>query len=82
MIRLSLMRFALIVVVFLLSAVALEDAGVSFANAHTPAISGNAIDPLQPDVITLLCAYLRARTDSAPYLFISNRGVPIDRHTF
>ena len=41
MIRLSLMRFALVVVVFLLSAVALEDAGVSFANAHTPDISRN-----------------------------------------
>jgi site-specific recombinase XerD len=37
--------------------------------------------PLQPDVIKLLCSYLRTRTDASPYLFISNRGVPIDRRT-
>jgi integrase len=41
----------------------------------------SGIYPLQPDVIKLLRAYLRARTDSSPYLFISNRGVPIDRCT-
>jgi integrase len=41
----------------------------------------SGIYPLQPDVIKLLRAYLRARTDSSPYLFISNRGVPIDRLT-
>jgi integrase len=26
-------------------------------------------------------AFLRARTDASPYLFISNRGTPIDRRT-
>lgn len=41
----------------------------------------SGIYPLQPDVIKLLRAYLRARTDSSPYLFISNRGVAIDRRT-
>ena len=41
----------------------------------------SGIYPLQPDVIKLLRAYLRARTDSSPYLFISNCGVPIDRRT-
>jgi integrase len=41
----------------------------------------SGIYPLQPDVIKLLRAYLRVRTDSSPYLFISNRGVPIDRRT-
>jgi integrase len=41
----------------------------------------SGIYPLQPDVIKLLRTYLRARTDSSPYLFISNRGVPIDRRT-
>jgi integrase len=41
----------------------------------------SGIYPLQPDVIKLLRAYLRARTDASPYLFISNRGVPIDRRT-
>jgi integrase len=37
--------------------------------------------PLQPDVIKLLRAYLCARTDASLYLFISSRGVPIDRRT-
>jgi integrase/recombinase XerD len=41
----------------------------------------SAVYPLQPDVIKLLRSYLRSRTDSSPYLFISNRGVPIDRRT-
>jgi integrase len=41
----------------------------------------SGIYPLQPDVIKLLRSYLRGRSDSSPYLFISNRGVPIDRRT-
>jgi integrase len=41
----------------------------------------SGIYPLQPDVIKLLRSYLRTRTDGSPYLFISNRGVPIDRRT-
>jgi integrase len=41
----------------------------------------SGIYPLQPDVIKFLRSYLRARTDASPYLFISNRGVPIDRRT-
>jgi integrase len=41
----------------------------------------SGIYPLQPDVIKLLRSYLRTRTDASPYLFISNRGVPIDRRT-
>src|SRR6266850_1886822 len=41
----------------------------------------SGIYPLQPDVIKLLRSYVRTRTDSSPYLFISNRGVPIDRRT-
>jgi integrase len=41
----------------------------------------SGIYPLQPDVIKLLRSYLRARTDASPYLFLSNRGVPIDRRT-
>jgi type 1 fimbriae regulatory protein FimB len=43
--------------------------------------SRSGIYPLQPDVIKLLRAYLQSRTDSSPYLFISNRGVPLDRRT-
>jgi integrase/recombinase XerD len=41
----------------------------------------SAIYPMQPDMQKLLRSYLRSRTDDSPYLFISNRGVPIDRRT-
>ena len=41
----------------------------------------SGVYPLQPDVIKLLRSYLRSRTDESPYLFISNRNVPIDRRT-
>src|SRR5919201_4945405 len=41
----------------------------------------SAIYPMQPDMIKLLRSYLRPRTDDSPYLFLSNRGVPIDRRT-
>jgi integrase len=42
----------------------------------------SAVYPLQPDMIKLLRSYLRTRTDSSPYLLISDRGVPIDRRTW
>src|SRR5919198_3679270 len=41
----------------------------------------SAVYPLQPDVMKLLRAWLRSRTDASPYLFISNRGTPLDRRT-
>jgi integrase len=41
----------------------------------------SGIYPMQPDVIKLLRSYLRSRTDASPYLFISNRGDPINRRT-
>ncbi|GIX08050.1 MAG: integrase [Candidatus Poribacteria bacterium] len=37
--------------------------------------------PLAPELARLLKAYLRARKDDSPYLFISNRGTPIHRTT-
>jgi len=37
--------------------------------------------PMQPDTIKLLRSYLNSREDESPYLFTSNRGVPIDRRT-
>jgi type 1 fimbriae regulatory protein FimB len=40
-------------------------------------ISG--IYPMQPDVLKAVRSYLRTRADELPYLFVSNRGVPISR---
>jgi integrase/recombinase XerD len=40
-------------------------------------ISG--VYPMQPDVLKAIRSYLRTRDDESPYLFISNRNVPIGR---
>ena len=37
--------------------------------------------PLSPDTVKLIRSYLRIRKDDSPYLFISNRKLPIDRRT-
>jgi site-specific recombinase XerD len=37
--------------------------------------------PMQPDVLKAIRSYLRTRTDESPYLFLSNRNVPISRYT-
>ena len=42
----------------------------------------SGVYPMQPDVIKQLRTYLRTRAEGdSPYLFISNRNVPIDRRT-
>jgi integrase len=35
--------------------------------------------PMQPDEARILKSYVRSRTDSSSYLFLSNRGTPIQR---
>jgi site-specific recombinase XerD len=40
----------------------------------------SAVYPMQPDVLKAIRSYLRTRTDESPYLFVSNRGVPISRY--
>jgi len=37
--------------------------------------------PLKPDTVKLLRSYIKSRKDASPYLFISNRVLPIDRRT-
>ncbi len=37
--------------------------------------------PLKPDTVKLLRSYIKSRKDTSPYLFISNRVLPIDRRT-
>jgi integrase len=41
----------------------------------------SGIYPLQPDTLKLIRSYLTSRADESPYLFVSNRNVPIDRRT-
>jgi integrase/recombinase XerD len=40
-------------------------------------ISG--VYPMQPDILKAVRSYLRTRADESPYLFLSNRNVPISR---
>ncbi len=35
--------------------------------------------PMAPDTVRLLKSYIKSRKDTSPYLFISNRVLPIDR---
>ena len=42
-------------------------------------ISG--VYPMQPDALKAVRSYLRTRADESPYVFISNRNVPISRYT-
>ncbi len=37
--------------------------------------------PLSPETVKLIRSYLKSRKDVSPYLFISNRVLPIDRRT-
>lgn len=39
----------------------------------------SAVYPMQPDVLKAIRSYLRIRTDESPYLFVSNRNMPIGR---
>lgn len=48
---------------------------------HRAKHSLDGIHPLQPDELKTLRAYLKARTDDLPYLFLTNRYTPIDRRT-
>lgn len=48
-------------------------------NIHRLKGSLSSIYPMQPDVMKVVRSYLRSRTDESPYLFVSNRNVPISR---
>ncbi len=48
---------------------------------HRVKDSSSGVYPLQPSDMKLMRAYLREREDTSPYLFVSNRMVPIHRHT-
>jgi type 1 fimbriae regulatory protein FimB len=43
--------------------------------------SSSGVYPLQPSDMKLLRAYLRTREDTSPYVFLSNRMLPMHRHT-
>ncbi len=51
---------------------------------YIPRVKGSLAktSPLQPDDLRRLRAYLRTREDDAPYLFISSRGLPLERRSY
>lgn len=63
----------------------LQQTDVDFKNSrlsiHRLKGSLSGIYPMQPDEQKTLKAYLAARADTSPYVFLSKRGTPIDRRT-
>lgn len=57
------------------------DLKVGRITIHRVKGSISGVHPMLPDEIKILRSYLRTRKDDIPYLFISNRGLPIDRTT-
>jgi integrase len=51
---------------------------------YIPRVKGSIAKtyPLQPEDLRLVRAYLRSREDDSPYLFISNRGIPLERRSY
>ena len=51
---------------------------------YIPRVKGSIAKtyPLQPEDVRLVRAYLRTRADDSPYLFISTRGIPLERRSY
>jgi site-specific recombinase XerD len=51
---------------------------------YIPRVKGSIATtyPMQPEDVRLVRAYLRTREDDSPYLFISRRGIPLERRSY
>ncbi len=51
---------------------------------YIPRVKGSSAKtyPMQPEDLRCLRAYLRTRDDDSPYLFISHRGIPLERRSY
>jgi type 1 fimbriae regulatory protein FimB len=51
---------------------------------YIPRVKGSIAKtyPLQPDAVRLVRAYLRTRENASPSLFISTRGIPLERRSY
>src|SRR2546428_1210957 len=51
---------------------------------YIPRVKGSIAKtyPMQPEDLRLVRAYLRTRQDDSPYLFISTRGIPLERRSY
>jgi integrase/recombinase XerD len=52
--------------------------------SYIPRVKGSIAKtyPMQPEDVRLVRAYLRTREDDSPYLFISTRGIPLERRSY
>ncbi len=51
---------------------------------YIPRVKGSIAKtyPMQPEDVRLVRAYLRTRDDDSPYVFISMRGIPLERRSY
>jgi site-specific recombinase XerD len=61
-----------------------EDLNTQQGRIYIPRVKGSMAKtyPLQPEDLRRLRAYLRTRRDDAPALFISSRGLPLERRSY
>jgi hypothetical protein len=61
-----------------------EDVHAKQGRSYIPRVQGSIAKtyPLQPEDLRLVRAYLRTREVASPYLFISARGIPLERRSY
>ena len=61
-----------------------DDVHAKQGRIYIPRVKGSIAKtyPLQPEDLRLVRAYLRTREDDSPYLFISTRGIPLERRSY
>ena len=61
-----------------------DDVHAKQGRIYIPRVKGSITKtyPLQSEDLRRLRAYLRTRDDDSPYLFISIRGIPLERRSY
>src|SRR5919197_164162 len=61
-----------------------DDVHAKQGRIYIPRVKGSIAKtyPLQPEDLRLVRAYLRTREDDSPYLFLSTRGMPLERRSY
>ena len=61
-----------------------DDIHAKQGRIYIPRVKGSIAKtyPMQPEDVRLVRVYLRTRADDSPYLFISTRGIPLERWSY
>ena len=61
-----------------------DDIHAKQGRIYIPRVKGSIAKtyPMQPEDLRAVRAYLRTRADDSPYLFISTRGIPLERRSY